>query len=260
MFRVLSVCSRAFLATGNRLQYRYLLFDSSKELSCCFRCALRRNSQSTTEAAKKRVEHIWTIPNFLSLSRIISTPIIGYLVIEQNYVIALGVFLVAGLTDLLDGYIARNFKNQKSMLGTVLDPFADKLLVNVLAMSLSYASLLPVPLTALFLIKDGGLVFSGFFVRYKSLTPPITLAKYWDIRHATTEIKPTLIGKVNTLFQLGLVASSLAAPVFEFVNHPILQGMWYLTAATTVGSGISYIVSKNAITYLQHSESERREQ
>lgn len=55
MFRLLSVCSRAFLATGNRIQYRYLLFDSSKELSCCFRCALRRNSQSTTEAAKKRV-------------------------------------------------------------------------------------------------------------------------------------------------------------------------------------------------------------
>lgn len=103
-----------------------------------------------------------------------------------------------------------------------------------------------VPLTALFLIRDVGLITASVLVRYQSLPPPVsgqqyrlgctaaisidslqkTFRQFWNVRYATTEIKPTVIGKINTVLQLGLVMSSLAAPLVDMVNHPLLQMMW----------------------------------
>ncbi|XP_062502631.1 cardiolipin synthase (CMP-forming)-like isoform X2 [Corticium candelabrum] len=154
----------------------------------------------------------------------------------------------------LDGYIARNFKNQRSIFGTLLDPLADKILISSLAISLAYVGIIPVPLTALFLIRDVGLITASVLVRYQSLPPPKTFRQFWNVRYATTEIKPTVIGKINTVLQLGLVMSSLAAPLVDMVNHPLLQMMWYLTATTTVASAVSYMVSKDAVKILKHRQ------
>ncbi|PIK57085.1 putative cardiolipin synthase (CMP-forming) [Apostichopus japonicus] len=162
-----------------------------------------------------------------------------------------GLFIFTGATDLLDGYIARNFKNQKSVLGSIIDPLADKCLISVLTISLTVSSLIPVPLTALIVARDIGLVGAASYMRYKSLAPPITLSRYFDVSHATVQLKPTFVSKINTAVQLVLVGVTLPAPIFHYVDHISLQYLWYITAATTILSGLSYILSKNTVEFLR---------
>ncbi|XP_074944435.1 cardiolipin synthase (CMP-forming) isoform X2 [Phalacrocorax aristotelis] len=162
-------------------------------------------------------ENPWTIPNVLSMARMGLAPVLGYLIVEENFNVALGVFALAGVTDLLDGFIARNWANQKSALGSALDPLADKILISVLYVSLTCANLIPVSLTSMIILRDVVLIAAVFYVRYKTLSPPM-----------------------NTAVQLILVAASLAAPVFNYVDSIYLQTLWCITAFTTVTSAYSY--------------------
>lgn len=185
-------------------------------------------------------ENPWTIPNLLSMTRIGLSPVLGYLIVAQDFNTALGVFGLAGLTDLLDGYIARNWANQKSALGSALDPLADKILISVLYVCLTYANLIPVPLTVMIILRDIALIASVFYVRYKTLPAPRTVGKYFNPCYATAQLEPTFISKMNTAVQLILVAASLAAPVFNYVDSVYLQVLWCITAFTTAASGYSY--------------------
>ncbi|XP_051831912.1 cardiolipin synthase (CMP-forming) isoform X2 [Antechinus flavipes] len=185
-------------------------------------------------------ENPWTIPNLLSMTRIALAPVLGYLIIEEDFNVALGVFALAGLTDLLDGFIARNWANQKSALGSALDPLADKILISVLYVSLTCADLIPVSLTYMIISRDIALIAAVFYVRYRTLPSPRTLARYFNPCYATARLKPTFISKVNTAVQLILVAASLAAPVFNYVDSIYLQILWYFTAFTTTASAYSY--------------------
>ncbi|XP_064271094.1 cardiolipin synthase (CMP-forming) [Passer domesticus] len=185
-------------------------------------------------------ENPWTIPNILSMARMGLAPVLGYLIVEENFNVALGVFVLAGVTDLLDGFIARNWANQKSALGSALDPLADKILISVLYVSLTCANLIPVPLTSMIILRDAALIAAVFYVRYKTLSPPRTLSRYFNPCYATAQLKPTFISKMNTAVQLILVAASLAAPVFNYVDSIYLQTLWCITAFTTVTSAYSY--------------------
>ncbi|XP_027696132.1 cardiolipin synthase (CMP-forming) [Vombatus ursinus] len=185
-------------------------------------------------------ENPWTIPNLLSMTRIALAPVLGYLIIEEDFNVALGVFALAGLTDLLDGFIARNWANQKSALGSALDPLADKILISVLYISLTCADLIPVSLTYMIISRDIVLIAAVFYVRYRTLPSPRTLARYFNPCYATARLKPTFISKVNTAVQLILVAASLAAPVFNYVDSIYLQILWCFTAFTTTASAYSY--------------------
>ncbi|CAK6978147.1 cardiolipin synthase (CMP-forming) [Scomber scombrus] len=142
--------------------------------------------------------------------------------------------------ELLDGYIARTWPTQKSALGSALDPLADKILISILYVSLTYAEIIPAPLTALVIFRDIGLIAAVFWVRYKTVPPPVTLSKFFNPCYTTAQLKPTLFSKVNTAVQLLLVAASLAAPVFHFPDSILLQCLWYITAVTTTVSGYSY--------------------
>ncbi|XP_013922504.1 PREDICTED: cardiolipin synthase (CMP-forming) [Thamnophis sirtalis] len=185
-------------------------------------------------------ENPWTVPNLLSMARIGLAPILGYLIIEEDFNIALGVFALAGITDLLDGFIARNWANQKSALGSALDPLADKILISILYISLTCANLIPVPLTSMIILRDITLIAAVFYVRYRTLPPPKTLSRYFNPCYVTAQLKPTFISKVNTVVQLILVAASLAAPVFNYVDSVYLQTLWCITAFTTTASAYSY--------------------
>lgn len=182
----------------------------------------------------------------LTLGRILSTPLIGYLVVHQSFTWALGLFVCAGITDMLDGVIARNFKNQMSALGTALDPLADKILITVLTVTLTTANLLPVPLAVLIIGRDVLLVAAAFYIRFISLPPPRTLSRYFDVTNPTAKLLPSTLSKINTILQLVLVSFTLAAPVFDFVDHPALKALWYITGATTFGSGVGYVWSRNS--------------
>lgn len=147
------------------------------------------------------------------------------------------------------------YPSQRSMLGTFLDPFADKLLVATLFATLTIVNFIPLWLTGLIIIRDVLLVVGSLIVRYKSLPGPKTIPRYFDASLATVEIKPTMISKVNTGFQLTLVALTLGAPVFDYVDHPLLQGLWFLTALTTASSGLNYIWNKNVIKFVDKVKS-----
>ncbi|XP_033734541.1 cardiolipin synthase (CMP-forming)-like isoform X2 [Pecten maximus] len=191
------------------------------------------------------IENIYTIPNLLTCLRIAVTPYLGYLVLTREFDLGFKIFVLAGLSDFLDGFIARNFKNQQSVLGSALDPVADKLLVSILTVTLSVAELLPVPLTCVIIGRDALLIAAGFYLRYITLPPPKNLKRYFDVTHATVTILPSTLSKWNTGLQICLIAASMAAPVFGYVDHVYLQGLWYLTGATTMASGIQYVVFRN---------------
>ncbi|XP_057704456.1 cardiolipin synthase (CMP-forming) [Corythoichthys intestinalis] len=231
----LAVNSRALLSTGGR----GLSGKSNQEAS-------DKPGEATTVPGqglfkfKELYENPWTVPNLLCVCRIVLAPFLGYLIIQQHFHLSLALFSLAGATDLLDGYIARTWPTQKSALGSALDPLADKILISILYISLTYADIIPAPLTALVVFRDIGLIAAVFWVRYKTVPPPVTLSKFFNPCYTTAQLKPTLFSKVNTAIQLVLVAASLAAPVFQFTDSILLQGLWFVTAMTTTASGYSY--------------------
>jgi len=172
-----------------------------------------------------------------------SAPVLSYLVVNDSFGMALSIFIVAGLSDMLDGYIARNFKNQRTAFGTALDTLADKVLMSFLTVSLTSAGLIPVPLTALILGRDAALVLGGFYIRWITLAPPKTFSRYFDGSHVTVNFKPSFISKANTGVQLSFIAATLAAPVFGFVDHPLMHAFMFTTAATTFLSGADYLMT-----------------
>eukprot|EP01102_Stenamoeba_stenopodia_P016282 TRINITY_DN5670_c0_g1_i1.p1 TRINITY_DN5670_c0_g1~~TRINITY_DN5670_c0_g1_i1.p1 ORF type:complete len:228 (+),score=12.90 TRINITY_DN5670_c0_g1_i1:75-758(+) len=93
-------------------------------------------------------ERVTTIPNLISLTRIAVCPYIGLLIAQHSYETAFYLCLAAGASDVLDGFIARRFPSQRSMFGTFLDPFSDKVLITTLTISLAYSGLLPSTFTS----------------------------------------------------------------------------------------------------------------
>ncbi|XP_017781723.1 PREDICTED: probable cardiolipin synthase (CMP-forming) [Nicrophorus vespilloides] len=214
--------------------------------------------KETKDKVKGRVEqviekeNIYTIPNFLCISRILLSPYLGMLIVQADFNFALGILGIAAVTDLLDGWIARTWESQSTKVGSFLDPMADKVLIATLFLTLTYANLIPIALTSIIVGRDVILVTAGFVIRYKSLPPPRNLSRYFDATLATAQLAPTFISKVNTAVQLLLVGSTLAAPVFQYVGHPALEYLWYVTGATTVAAGMSYVLSKNTYKFLKH--------
>ncbi|XP_067940915.1 cardiolipin synthase (CMP-forming)-like [Watersipora subatra] len=200
------------------------------------------DNQEPASNKKELKENIYTIPNYLTVGRFFISPFLGYMVLQEQFAVVCGLFIVTGLTDLLDGYIARNWKGQSSILGSVIDPLADKFLVTILAITLTAVHLIPVWLTALVLSRDVYLVLSGFRVRWNTLPPPKTFKRYFDFSHPTAQVQPSLISKVNTNIQLLLLTATCAAPVFGYVDHVALQTLWGVTAITTAWSFIDYLI------------------
>ncbi|KAJ1372859.1 hypothetical protein KIN20_035145 [Parelaphostrongylus tenuis] len=198
----------------------------------------------------KRLSHMesgrykfWTIPNALCVGRIIVTPIIGYFVIQHDFSVAFGLFALAGMTDMLDGLIARNIPGQKSLFGSVLDPISDKLLVSVMFITMSYVALIPWQLTAVVLLRDLCLIVGGFYKRYKNLEPPYTFKRFFNPEVSSMQVVPTRMSKVNTVFQLSVIASSLAISVFNpgEIWTSVSSGLCWATAFTTIYSGLQYM-------------------
>ncbi|XP_049877473.1 probable cardiolipin synthase (CMP-forming) [Pectinophora gossypiella] len=196
-------------------------------------------------------ENPFTVPNLLCVMRIAMSPYIGYTILQDNYNLAFGLLVFAGFTDLLDGWIARKWKGQSSVMGSFLDPMADKVLIATLFVTLTCQNLIPLELTLLIVGRDILLVVAAFVIRYISLPPPKTLSRYFDVTYATAQLAPTFISKVNTTIQLVLVGTTLASPVFGFVDHPAMHALCGVTAASTIVSAISYVVSKDTYKFLK---------
>ncbi len=110
------------------------------------------------------------IPNAISLLRIILVAPILMLILRNDFAIALGLFVVAGFSDGVDGYLARRFQ-WHTRLGALLDPVADKLLVNGLFITLAYMQLAPVWLAAIVIARD--VIILGGAAAYNILVEPL---------------------------------------------------------------------------------------
>ncbi|KAI6228711.1 putative cardiolipin synthase [Aphelenchoides fujianensis] len=151
----------------------------------------------------------YTIPNALCIVRICATPVIGWLVVSHSFAPACGLFVLAGLTDMIDGQIARRFPTQRSMLGTMLDPVADKFLISTLFVTLAYVHLIPLSLTAIVFVRDFLLLGGAFRHRFRTLQPPRTFRRYFNPSVSSIEIRPTFASKLNTVLQLATVTLSM---------------------------------------------------
>ena len=170
-----------------------------------------------------------TIPNLLSLLRMGLVPFFLIAVFEGEPRRALWIFLVAGVTDALDGAIARLWK-QQSLLGSYLDPIADKLLLTSAYVGLSIPSLhhgtpIPVWVTVLVIARDVLLV-------------SVALVLY--LAQGVKRFPPSVLSKVTTVFQVAAVAVVLLSGLLHDLE-PVVLGMVYLVAGLTLASGLDYV-------------------
>lgn len=164
------------------------------------------------------------IPNLLTALRVLLVLPAVWLMLEHRYGAALVVFGVAGLTDALDGFVARRFGWQ-SRLGATLDPLADKLLAVSAYLVLGAQGVLPAWLVALVLARD--LVIVAGSVAY-------------HLRVERFDATPSLLSKLNTFLQIVLVLTAMAAQVLAVPQAAVAALVWAV-AATTLGSGIDYV-------------------
>jgi len=165
-----------------------------------------------------------TIPNLITLSRILLTPLFIIFLIQGNYRRALILFLLAGVSDLADGLIARTWQ-QKSRLGSYLDPLADKLLMATSFVTLSIYHQIPSWLTVIVLSRDVTMALG------------VLLFRLVDYHLA---IKPTLLGKCTTTFQIATVLLVLISKIWPLPRLAIWAFFW-ITAALTASSGVHYV-------------------
>lgn len=164
----------------------------------------------------------FTLPNLLTILRLSSTPFLAYLILKDAFHYALLVFFFAGLTDLLDGWIARRF-HMYSRLGSYLDPLADKALMLTLFVVLGYKDLMPASLICFMIARDI-LILLGAFVLQK--------------RSQKLQITPLFIGKVHTTLQMLAVAYTLAWPhIFATIDLIV----WGVLGITTMLSMLGYV-------------------
>ncbi|TNY19589.1 phosphatidyl synthase [Rhodotorula diobovata] len=197
-------------------------------------------------------ENPYTLPNAITVARMAACPVIGYYILEGDLATATGLLFVAGVSDLVDGWLARRF-NMGSVLGSILDPAADKLLMTTMVVTLAMRDMLPLPLAVIILGRDVALSLAAFYFRYASLPPPKTFTRYWDFSIPSASVHPTAISKYNTFLQLVLVGSTTVAPLLPFELGTVLTGMQWLVAGTTIASGLSYVGtgSRAAVKYVK---------
>ena len=178
---------------------------------------------------------------------------------------AVGLFAYAGITDLVDGWIARRWKLQ-TVVGSVVDPIADKALMTVVTVCLALQGGLPVWLATLILNRDVSLALAATYYRYASLPRPKTLARYWDFSLPSAEVHPTTISKANTALQLVMIGATTALPLvtsssmfagLEADVHSAMHAFQLLVAGTTAWSGASYLYTKDAVKILGDGMSEK---
>jgi cardiolipin synthase len=165
-----------------------------------------------------------TIPNVITLIRILLTPIFIIFLIQGHYRRALVVFLLAGVSDLADGLIARVWQ-QKSRLGSYLDPLADKILMAASFVTLSIYRQIPPWLTVVVLSRDVALGLGVLIFRLADI--PII-------------VRPSLAGKWTTTLQVATVGLVLLNKIWP-ISPLVLVAFFWFTGVLTAISGIQYL-------------------
>ena len=166
------------------------------------------------------------LPNLISLGRLLLVPLAIWLILVGNYGGAFWVFVLAGVSDALDGFIAKRF-DRRTRLGALLDPVADKTLLVSVYVTLGWAGQLWTSLVVLVVFRD--VMIIGGFLLIQAIAAP----KRYD---------PLFVSKLNTGLQIALVAFVLARLGLGVGPGPVGEALSLAVMATTVLSGVSYLV------------------
>lgn len=166
------------------------------------------------------------VPNIISVARLLVVPLVVFLALHDRMVAAFWLFVAAGISDAIDGFIAKKF-NAGSVLGGFLDPLADKALLLALFVVGAYKDFFPDWLVILVVFRDA-LILSGAML-FHAITRSLSM-------------NPLMISKANTAAQIALVALVLAGRGYELDVDMVQALLQYLVAATTVASGGAYLV------------------
>jgi len=163
---------------------------------------------------------------------ILVAPVVLFM-LEGKFEWALGLFIVAGLSDAIDGFLAKKF-NWVSRLGEILDPLADKLLMVSCYLVLWWLNYLPTVLVAIVIGRDIVIVLGAIAYHYN---------------FKSISIRPTFISKANTTAQILLICIVLFSIVVIELPDSGLSAIFILVFITTMASGIDYIIiwTKRAI-------------
>lgn len=166
------------------------------------------------------------IPNLITGLRVLLTPPVVLLLVFDEYLLALGIFFVAGISDGVDGFLAKRY-GWKTRLGSVLDPLADKILLIATFITLGSLSLIPLWLVGLIILRDAIIV--GWAAAYQALTQQL-------------EVHPNLFSKINTVTQILL---ALAIMFFQGTGIPwdgLKSILIFSVLITTLLSGMIYLI------------------
>jgi cardiolipin synthase len=166
-----------------------------------------------------------TLANMVTFARLCAVPLSVWLVLEHRFSQAFFLFVAAGLSDAVDGWLARRNGGGNSV-GALLDPVADKALLVSMYVTLAAVSVLPDWLAILVVFRD--LVIVGGVVVFSLLGQSVL-------------IRPLYVSKLNTALQIVLVAASLLLCGFGLAAPRAMMALVWLVAATTLGSGAAYV-------------------
>ncbi len=165
------------------------------------------------------------IPNLITLARMLMTPVAVLAIVSQNFLTAFLIFVFAGVSDAVDGFIARHF-DLRTELGAYLDPLADKALLISIYVSLAIYGALPVWVAIAVVSRDVMIV--------------VAVVVSW-LLDKPVEIRPVWESKFNTAAQIALAGFALGVRAFGYEVAPVQTGLEWLVAATTVASGGVYV-------------------
>lgn len=182
------------------------------------------------------------LPNFISLARLLSVPLIVWLIIQDAWTAAFLLFLAAGISDAVDGYIATRF-HMRTDLGSFLDPLADKALLVGIYVTLGIKGELPGWLVILVVSRDI-LLIGGTLLSLVMETEVV--------------IRPLFVSKFNTVCQIALAVVVLAALGGFAIPWLDATPFVWLVAVTTLLSGAGYLVQWSRAQGSPRGEEERR--
>ena len=171
------------------------------------------------------VKPLSNLPNAITLLRIALTPVFILLLKSEDYTAALAVFLLAGFSDGLDGYIAKRF-NLITRLGGILDPLADKILLVSAYVMLSLLDHIPFWLVLSVVFRD--LLIVGGYLVYTSLV-------------GSVQMRPSRLSKLNTVMQVLLIIAVLVEQAALLDVADAVDALIYLVLLTTIASGVHYL-------------------
>ncbi|MEJ0018008.1 MAG: CDP-alcohol phosphatidyltransferase family protein [Acetobacteraceae bacterium] len=166
-----------------------------------------------------------TLPNVITFARLCAVPLSVWLVVEHRFATSFFLFVAAGLSDAVDGWLARR-NGGGNTVGALLDPVADKALLVTMYVALAVVKVVPDWLAILVVFRD--VVIVGGVVVLSLLGHPVL-------------IRPLYVSKLNTALQIVLIAASLLLSGFSLSAPNLMAVLVWLVAATTLGSGAAYV-------------------